>query len=514
MIRTKRAFGVLAALALVAPCLQAQNPLGGELVLNQFTSSSQSAPQAAGLNGGSFLVTWQSSTADGDDLGIALRMFDSAGAPLGNEMVVNTTTASAQATPAIAATAGGDFVVVWRSPDGDGDGIYGQRFDSSRAAVGDQFRVNDATASTQTDPSVAIADDGSFLVVWTGFGIDGSSTGVAARLFDSTGAALTGDVVVNSSTLLAQSAARAVTLANDNFMVVWEGSDGSITGIFGQRLLAGGAKTGAELPINEFTPGAQAAPAVAASSTGFIVTWESNQQDGDGRGVFARMFDNAGAALSGEILVNSVTTGSQTGPRVLGLPNGDAVIAWTDPTRDGSGSGVYGRLLPRSGAPVGEDFQLHTTEVGSQSSPTMALSGSFVAAWTAENVDGASTGIAAQRFGLPPVVSVTMDKALFAQTDTADLTVTYSAGDSSDPVDVWLVLMLPDGSFVFGDGWSSDIDQWRQDFTPADEVEVIVDDVPVAGIAAGTYTWFAGTTEPDTFDLAGPTSIFVWTVQP
>lgn len=56
----------------------------------------------------------------------------------GSETQVNTYTTASQAHPAVAALAGGGYVITWQSynQDGSGNGIYAQRYDAGGVAQG------------------------------------------------------------------------------------------------------------------------------------------------------------------------------------------------------------------------------------------------------------------------------------------------------------------------------------------------------------------------------------------
>jgi hypothetical protein len=106
----------------------------------------------------------------------------------GTEFQVNTYTTSAQIFPAVAADADGDFVVVWwdlASPGQDGDsiGVFGQRYTSAGIAQGAEFQVNTYTTSGQLSPAVAADADGDFVVVWMSPG-DSSDFGVFGQRFE------------------------------------------------------------------------------------------------------------------------------------------------------------------------------------------------------------------------------------------------------------------------------------------------------------------------------------------
>src|SRR5262249_44577415 len=103
--------------------------------------------------------------------------------PLGPDFLVNSYTVSSHQYPSISSASDGSFVVVWVSyQDGDGGGVFSQRFDSGGAAEGSEFQINTYTAGGQGyPPGVAASADGSFAVVWTSPGEDGSNQGVLAR---------------------------------------------------------------------------------------------------------------------------------------------------------------------------------------------------------------------------------------------------------------------------------------------------------------------------------------------
>ncbi len=122
-------------------------------------------------------------------------------APLGDEFQVDTFSTGDQQTSgnqAVAMDAAGNFVVVWQSQgqDGDGWGVYGQRFDADGQRLGDEFRVNTTGVGDQTSPAVAMNASGQFLVAWNDsrtaspgvylqrFNADGSALGSQTRALD------------------------------------------------------------------------------------------------------------------------------------------------------------------------------------------------------------------------------------------------------------------------------------------------------------------------------------------
>ena len=93
----------------------------------------------------------------GESWDIYAQRYDNEGNPLGTEFRVNTVnTANSQLYSAIAMNDAGEFVITWTSfgHDGDGWGVFAQRFDSQGIKVGDEVQVNTQTTDEQRFSSV------------------------------------------------------------------------------------------------------------------------------------------------------------------------------------------------------------------------------------------------------------------------------------------------------------------------------------------------------------------------
>jgi hypothetical protein len=68
----------------------------------------------------------------------------------------------------------GDFVVVWDSNSADGGhfGVFGKRYDSSGAVQSGDFQIDTTTSDDQSHPSVTRSAGGVFVVVWRSDGQD------------------------------------------------------------------------------------------------------------------------------------------------------------------------------------------------------------------------------------------------------------------------------------------------------------------------------------------------------
>ena len=289
------------------------NAVGAEFSVNTFTTGRQDWPDVGRAADGRFVVSW-ASPSDGSSYGVAARRFDAAGTPLGGEFLVNTYTTALQNAPAVGTEADGDFVIVWTDDshrNGVRTALFGQRFDASGAPRGADFQIEQDTVSTHLFPSVGISPRGGFVVSYMSF--DASTFGVLARRFDGAGDAVGGEFVVNTYTYGGQYGTfeQVAHDARGNFVVTWDGQgDAAGRGIFAQRFSATGARRGAQFRVSPSMVPSD--PAIASDAVGnFVVTWE--QGDSSAFGVFARRFGGLGpAALAADPTGNGVLEPNET----------------------------------------------------------------------------------------------------------------------------------------------------------------------------------------------------------
>jgi len=213
--------------------------LGSEFQINTFTTGDQLDPAVGAHPAGGFVVAWDSSLQDGNRFGIFAQRYGSTGAPLGTEFQVNTYTTGSQLFPAVTVDSSGRFVIVWQGSDEDGnsDGIFGQRYASTGMPLGTEFQVNSYTTNVQGIPMVATDAAGGFVAVWRSATEDGDGGGIFGQRYDSNGAALGSEFRVNAHTAGDQDSPAVAMHPSGEFVVAWSstGQDGSDSGVFAQR---------------------------------------------------------------------------------------------------------------------------------------------------------------------------------------------------------------------------------------------------------------------------------------
>ena len=321
------------------------NPVGSEFQINSYTSGSQDNTEVATLNDGGFVVTWESNGQDGSVNGIYAQRFDSDGNTINSEFRVSTSTSGAQEDVTLTALDDGGFVAIWTgSGSGDVSGIFGQRFDSNGDPLGSEFRVNSYTTSDQLLPNVTSLTDGGFVVVWGSYGQDGSEEGIYGQRYDSNGDMVGSEFRVNSTTTNWQSHGVVTGLVGGGFVVTWESNDqdGSNKGVYGQMYDENGNEVGSEFKVNTTVASEQDDATVGAlADGGFMVVWESYGQDGSGDGIYAQRYDSNGNEIGGEIQVSTYTTSNQVSPAIAVAPDGSVIVTWASEGQDGDLRGVY-----------------------------------------------------------------------------------------------------------------------------------------------------------------------------
>lgn len=173
---------------------------GTEFQVNTYTGNSQLAPAVAADESGRFVVAWSSAQNVDGGYDVFGQRFSSSGERDGGEIPVNSSMDGDQGASFgtgrvldIASTGGDGFVVVWQSqdvtgeaPDGDGIGVFAQRFAGvPPAPVGSEFQVNTATAGDQGYPTVCATTAGEMVIAWESRG--GEIDGIFAQRYDPSG---------------------------------------------------------------------------------------------------------------------------------------------------------------------------------------------------------------------------------------------------------------------------------------------------------------------------------------
>ncbi len=268
--------------------------------VNDSLADEQTDPVVAMDYDGGFVVGYTDDGQDGDGAAVSFQPFNSSGIAQIAEGVVNTTTAGYQGLPDVAMDSAGNFCWVWQGDGTDGLEIFGRRYDDSYSAIGSEFQINSTTAGNQQEPSIAMARDGSFLVCWSSMDQDGDHFGIYGQLYNSSGATVGSEFIINSTTAGTQDNVDVSVDYDGKYMVTWTSfdQDGDKAGVYLQVLNTDGSLWGSEFQVNTRTNDYQQLPAVAShySEDDIVVVWQdglrfsSSTHDGDDYGIYMQRF--------------------------------------------------------------------------------------------------------------------------------------------------------------------------------------------------------------------------------
>ncbi len=315
----------------------------------------------------------------------------SAQQPTGGQFQVNQETSGFQRNPEVAMADDGSFVVVWQGGEEAGelldDEIRGRRFDRHGKPIGAELEINDLTHTGQLNASVASDPDGNFTVVWqsdTSAGSDPDRS-VQARRFGADGDPLASQFQVNTHTSGEQTYPNVDVHTDGSFIVSWTHEGYQIRV---QRFGPDGAPVGDEIVAGEHFDLKYTSKVAYTSDGGFIVAWTdfySTGTDDSNAVALARRFDADGKALGSEFQVNTTTLGWQGDPNLAVAADDSFVILFSsDPyTTEGGDAHLYGQRFAADGTPVGEEFQVETDTEDFEVTPSVSPvpGGGFFATW-------------------------------------------------------------------------------------------------------------------------------------
>ncbi|HEX8573985.1 MAG TPA: calcium-binding protein, partial [Allosphingosinicella sp.] len=312
--------------------------VSGQIQVNTVVIRNQLEPSIAGLPSGGFVVTWtdESNVGSSDIRG---RVFDSSGFALAPDFLINTTTAYHQGASNVFALPGGGFVVSWvdhgqTSSLETAYNVRAQIFDSSGAKVGQEFLVNPALAGVQTLPQGVALGSGGFVILWSD--VTNGEVDVRAQLFDSAGGRIGGEFQVPANAAGEQGNADVAALPNGGFVVSWQGADPGTTTYFARAQMfdSAGARVGPEVSASNSDNRVSTVNVTGLASGGFLVSWEDHQNSTPT--TRAQLFDSEGYRLGSQFQVNlAAKTGGYSD--LATLSSGRLVATWNYGSYDVNG---------------------------------------------------------------------------------------------------------------------------------------------------------------------------------
>ncbi len=353
-----------------------------ELRINSTGDVKQRTPAGAFAADGGFLVAWVNERD-----GLVARSFDANSQPRGLDRIVAQNVnlpavpgegeVRAQREPAVALLSNGQFLVAWSEETAylqsdifyekrtvlDRE-IFAQRFDSAGNPLGAKFKVNQAAADLQERPKI-IAFGRQAAIVWStndGKAEVKANEGIFLRRFNLAGNALGAEERVGAAGTFGYNPAVAVDAAG-GFAVAWDGPDADGRGTFARFYNESGAPRGAAVQLNTTTFGSQARASLAQLADGtFLALWQGQFETVRKSRVYSQVVARTGSKVGTERQVSEGTLPWHLSPIALARPTKSPAATWVEWTPSFP-NGIFGVDLA-GGAPVGTKAKISERQIG------------------------------------------------------------------------------------------------------------------------------------------------------
>jgi hypothetical protein len=331
--------------------------VGNDVLVNTYTNKAKVNPAVATLVNGNVVVVWGSfnQISSNSFQDVYAQLLSPSGQKLGGEFLINLFTSFNQRTPAVAALAGGGFAVAWvseqqRANDSSGGvpsvDVYARLFDSGGSATSGEILVNTGT-NVCANPSLAASSDGGFMAAWGEKDsiVVSNSWDILARPFSSSGSGGTARRV--NTRLVGDQFGPQLSASGTDYLLVWTslGQDGSGEGVFGQFLRSDGSLSGSELRVNTTVINPQIHPCLGSDGVGrFLAAWSSYVGGVNSFDLYAQRYVNTNQALGAPappfVTVLGSNSLSVTWPPVAGFSIADYEVY-----ADGAAAGAPSAVL-------------------------------------------------------------------------------------------------------------------------------------------------------------------------
>ena len=382
---------------------------GGEYNVSGVLPGEQVYPKVSIRPSGGYLV-WQDNYTDGTGLGISALKLDSSLSATFSPFRVNQNGNFDQERPSVSMLNDGGAVFVWEGGKQSFQHIYARFLAADGTWATGDLMVNTTTNRFQLDSSVVTLANGNVVVTWSTFNQvnTNSMRDVYAQILTPTGAKVGGEMLVNQATAFNQRSATIAPLSDGRFVIVWVSEqqrfENSVD-LYGRIFHPTGAAATGEFLVNTST-NICSDPSVARSSDGgFAVAWMQRAVDFASRSnrwdIYLRPFTAGTTTATGGTTrqVNTWNFGDQLAPEIASMGT-DYLVVWTSMGQDGNREGVYGQFARGDGSLLYSEFRVNTSTFSQQMHPAVASDGvgQFLSVWTSYMGGARSFDLFGQRY--------------------------------------------------------------------------------------------------------------------
>jgi subtilisin family serine protease len=316
---------------------------------------------------------------------------------IGGEFQVNIDTTLGQFSPSIAALDDGGFLVTRMSysQGGSDNTIYAQRYDNQSNPIGNEFQVNSYTDNQRASAKVTSLKDGGFLISWQSYGQNGRVDARYAQRYDNQSNPVGNEFQVNSHTNNWDSDLRPIALEDGGFLMTWDSleQNSSWLGVYAQRYDNQNNRIGNEFQVSSYTDvwsNYSNGNGIGLEDGGFLLTWYSLNN------AYVQRYDAYSNPIGSKIQIASSHT--PVGLNLALLKNGSFLATWYSDSQNDTE--IYAQRYDNHNNPVGNEFQINSYTDGNQLAPSVTAldDGGFLITWHSEEQDGSRVGVYAQRY--------------------------------------------------------------------------------------------------------------------
>lgn len=309
-----------------------------------------------------FAVVWRDDH-DQDNKGeIRFTAYSRWGKSCGPETVVSKDNTVIQADPRIAMDGEGQCVIVWEDGPQNSRNVLVKGLTMDGSEKFPTFVVNDETVGEHMAPDVGKAAQGEFTVVWQE---RDQGQRILSRGFNESGSPRFGQIVVCSGTNGIPGAPAIAIAPNGSFVVVWgELLDESLS-VKARGFMENGTERFSEITVASGLGDQDVWPKVAIRPDGmFVVSWERSVDDVEIRG-----FNTDGSQRFATIKVNTRPTGRQFHSDIAMQSSGRFIVIWTDDSNENHLGQLRARGFTSDGQEAFKEFTVNLRGGGDQRRP-------------------------------------------------------------------------------------------------------------------------------------------------
>ena len=391
---------LLVAGALFALPLAAQRPRGAEIRIDKFPAINRYGTHVAMAPNGDFIVVWATggSQFQREPARLWFRLFRANGTPRTKQLRVGNTR-SAELKPHLAVAADGSFLVVWEGGSDVDTSVFGRRFSADGTPRGNRFLLSSSTEGFQGQPTATFARDGSFVAAWASRGSSFPDE-IVGRRFDAAGQPLGPDFLVTTESAEEQAPQVAMNASGD-FLIGWLTylGEASFFDVMGRRFSKDGTPQGDPIRLNDedTAPASQDEFALAMSEDGaFVVLW-ADRGFTSGAGLLrGQRFTAAAERVGSPFLVTHPPGGNQSQPALALAADGSFFATWVDYQQPNLWR-IFGRRFAGDGTPRSDELRIDLPPAGLNVDPSVVLGrdGQGLVVWA--QFQGDKPGVFARR---------------------------------------------------------------------------------------------------------------------